>query len=291
MADQDTFEQMLAGKEPAPTAANDQPQADQAAAEPGDGGQDPQSGPPRDERGRFAGRQQDDGSEPEARIPSGRLREEADARRRAEAERDAEREERRRDRERMDALERELRDFRRPAQREEAKPEPYPDVFSDPSGFSGRVMGDAERAVKAAEERMEMRFFNASLEDARDQNPEAFDKAFEAARRADAVVKQRIRQAANPGRELMRWHRQQEAVREYGDDPAAYRKRLREDLLKDPDFRKEAMAAWGNEARGGNGDARPGNVTDLPSVNRITGARESSDSGDDPREAFRKLIG
>ncbi len=63
---------------------------------------------------------------------------------------------------------------------------------------------------------------------------------------------------------------------EIGGDLAGYKKRLRAEFKKDPEFRKEFMADLEGEARGGEG--RSGNVTTLPSLSRAPGGAHRGDA-------------
>lgn len=194
-------------------------------------------------------------------IPPGRLREEAEARRAAEAEA-------RELRARIDALER--------AQRQPPQPPPQqppqqqgPDMFADPEGWAA-----AERARMMQE--FNNRRFNDSLADAAEQHGEKFQEAWKAINALapgpeSAAIAQRIYNAPNPGREVMKWHQQQSLMAEIGNDPAAYRDRMRQELLSDPDFRKEFMASLQQDARSGDGGRARTRVQLPPSLNGASG--------------------
>jgi hypothetical protein len=239
----------------------------------------------RDERGRFAAKAEETADEAatgerqattdtttgeqRGAIPSGRLREEADRARRAEAERD---DYKRRNEElasRFADYDRRLAELR---PREAPKPVEVPDVVENPQGYASHVQGTVEQMVQK-------RIIDMSFADAHDTHGKVFEDAFrnlqDAVNGGDAALKARIINAPNPGKALMRWHRDQVALKEIGGDFESYRKRITEDTRKaalaDPEFRKQAMEAWRLEA--GGQPARPqDNVTNLPSVNRATGS-------------------
>lgn len=264
--------------------------ANEPPAEPAPSDQEQQqSGPARDEHGRFAARQTE---EPEGtseqpqpvedepkrhHVPlseylSEREKRQAFERRAEEAERERQR------------YERELAQARQPKR----EPQPPPNILDDPDGYANHV----RQTIRAEMVRERL---DASFDDAREQHGEAFDKAFSSLMArvdaGDTRLRAEIVNAPNPGRALMRWHRQQEALREIGDDPTAYKTKLRQELLSDEAFRKEAMAAWGAQPAAGQTD-RP-NVTGLPSVNGATGARSGAAGADssDARVVFQSIAG
>lgn len=280
--EQEIFDELTSGMG-ADAPANEPP------AEPEPSGQEQQqSGPARDEHGRFAARQTEEpegtsepppGGEEEPKRHHVPLSEYLSEREKRQAfERRAEEAERERQR-----YERELAQARQPRR----EPPPPPNVLDDPDGFASHVR--QQLRAEMVRERI-----GVSFEDAKEQHGEAFDKAFAALRSryedGDTRLRDEIVNAPNPGRALMRWHRQQEALREIGDDPTAYRTKLRQELLSDEAFRKEAMAAWGAPAAGQTD--RP-NVTGLPSVNGATGARSGAAGADssDARVVFQSIAG
>ena len=77
----------------------------------------------------------------------------------------------------------------------------------------------------------------------------------------DPALKARMQQSRDPGETLIEWHREQKTRAEVGGDLTAYTQRLREEALKDPEFRKAAMEAWRTDAQPQN-NGRP--RVDLP---------------------------
>jgi hypothetical protein len=154
-------------------------------------------------------------------VPPGRLREEAEGRRVAEAEA-------RELRARIEAIERGQQ--RQPQQQE---PPPEPDMFADPEGWANNLRNGMAR-------QFEERRINASMGEAEEEHGDAFREAFQALQGSgNPQLVGAILNANNPGRELMRWHDRAAAMREIGGDPVAYRQRLREELLQDPEVRRD----------------------------------------------------
>lgn len=274
--DKDIFQSALGSEEP---VQKPEPKAEEKPKE-----------QPRDETGKFAPKAEEPTkvepakSEPakiEAKpepdksdaIPAWRLREEAEARRAAE--------ERAADFQRREAA------LRR--QLQEARPVEKPiDLLEDPDGYARTLEQKVERKLLT-------RFLDASFEDARDQHGEKFDKAFAALEQVvqmgDTALRDRIVNSGNPGRALMRWHQDRETMGAISKSGGldGYRKQVFEEALKDPEFRKRAMEAWRDEATGGQ---RPNTVTQLPSLNKATGA--GNQPGDDEvlsdSELFKSVV-
>lgn len=245
---------------------------------------------PRDPLGRYAPKAEEPEAQPEqitpeqpkteddrSDVPSWRLREVSEGRRAAE--------------ERAAQLERQLEEMRRENTRRQPRPQPQPvempDPISDPKGYAAAVR--AEIRTEMLRDKVD-----SSLEEAREQHGEKFDRAFMALESSgDQMLKNRVINAANPGRELMRWFNQQEAFREIGGDIESYRKKLRDEAraeaMKDPDFRKAVMDAMRAEATQ---QPRPENVAQLPSLAAATGsgASQPDRQPETDREFFKDAI-
>jgi hypothetical protein len=190
-------------------------------------------------------------------IPPGRLREESDARRVAEAET-------RELRARLENLERNQRQ----PQQQQQQPE-KPDMFADPEGFERQLRADITADFSA-------RHVNASLTDAREEHGEKFDEAYQALIRTgqsgDRQTVQQVWDSPNPGRALMRWHNRQQVIRDVGSDPQAYRTRVARELMEDPEFRKEMVETLRNDAMNGGNRGTPRTRVRLPaSLNGASG--------------------
>lgn len=154
-----------------------------------------------------------------------------------------------------------------------------PDVFADPKGFENSILNKAEH-------RYTLRRVEETFGDAHEEHGKEFEAAYGALTKldntspTDRATVQRISKAPNPGKALMRWHREQVVAREIGD-PTTYEQRTRDKLLKDPETRKQLLRELREEAEGNTGqnDRRASGKRNLPSLN--SGAGRSSGRGRD----------
>ena len=209
-------------------------------------------------------------------VPSSRLREQSERTRQAEAQAREEREARIRLEERLAALERNGR----PNGQQPEGPQ-KPDMFADPEGYERWLRSDIDRQNNE-------RRVNGSFSEAAEEHGETFQTAFQALRATgDPNLVSSIVGSHNPGRELMRWHDRQGLLRDIGNDPAAYRQRLAQELLSDPEFRKQALTGMRKDAMRGDGDeAGPRTRTRLPpSLSSASGG--GSHRGRDPGRSMK----
>lgn len=174
-----------------------------------------------------------------------------------------------------------------PRQQEQPKAIERPDPIVDPDGYARSVRDEVEAGIIS-------RNVEETFRDAHEEHGNKFEAAYQALTSldrnspSDRALVQRISKSANPGRALMRWHTQQEAVREIGD-PSKYRERVRNELLEDPEFEKAVVARVRERANGGNQQRRPtNNITRLPSLNSSgsgSGRQSRSASDDDDSDA------
>jgi hypothetical protein len=139
-----------------------------------------------------------------------------------------------------------------PPKVEAAKPDP----LLDPEGYE-----------KYLETKFEERLLNdrreASLASAHKTYKTEFEEAYSAAQKQiDPALKARMQQSRDPGETLITWHRERKTQAEIGGDLNAYKERLRQEALKDPEFRKAAMEAWRADASPQTQNGRP--RVDLP---------------------------
>lgn len=233
---------------PEPVAAEPEPPAPVAD------GQPPQAEPPA----------------PDHRIPLSELLNERE--RRQEYAREAER------------LRQENAEYLRQMQALRQPVQPPPDMFADPDGFRGSIDERLAQIEQRFQQQRQVDRLNISFELAAEKAPEGFQKAFSDLEKTikeerDYALRDRIVAAPNPGKALLDWHRNREALRETGGDIAAYRERVskeaRESLAKDPEFRKQLLEEMRAEA----GGARPtANPTQMPSLNRVAAAAPNAGS-------------
>ncbi len=186
---------------------------------------------------------------------------------RAEQERDQERQSRADLERRFQMLERQMVQARQP-------PKETPDVWSDPEGF---VRAQLE-PVRSGQEAVLERISRAMAVDKFGQ--EAVNTAMSELERQMMTnpnarfEHQRIMASDHPYGELVAWHKRQNALKEIGEDPSAYKARILEDAKKDPAFIAAVIEAARTQAQqpAANG-ARPQTAVNLPpSLNRTTGS-------------------
>jgi hypothetical protein len=277
VSDEDLFNEAKADQAPEPTAV-----AAESETPPPEAGDQP-----RDEHGRFAPKAGDtpapaDATPPPAdepppesdggHIPAWRLREEAENRRAAEA--------------KYQQLEREIAELRRnpPKPAEPPKPQEMPDPLLDPAGYQAHLRNEWQEALKAQAGEISLRY-------ARRANPERFAKAYAEVQNGSPADRARIRDAPDPGDELLAWYSEREAIREVGPDPAAYKQRILDEALKDPAYLAKAAAALRLSVvpSTGNGLRQPSPVRLPPSLNGITPSGAAI-AGDDDTDMSDEAI-
>lgn len=152
-----------------------------------------------------------------------------------------------------------------------------PDIFENPDAF-------VQARVQSSEARQyQVMMYNAKLvaearftEQAVTEAQEAFD-ALVTQGRIHPAEAQQVMSSPNPFAEAVKWHQRHKVVSEVGTDPNAYREKLLEQALNDPDFRKRADALWRSQA--GVPAASPqtrAQVINLPSLSRVGSAALTS---------------
>jgi len=220
-----------------------------------------------------AGEQAPEEEKPEEHVPSWRLREINEEKRRIEAERDQMRTE-------FARMQAQIAQFQRAQQAQQAPPPPDPVL--DPQGFARQVREEmrAEFFQQQASDRLTM-----NLEMAHLRHGDKFEKAYEAliveGQRGNSQLVRHFVAQPNPGEAIVRWHTQNELLREVGADLPAYKQKTRDELLKDPEFLAQAVEAHHRLATGG--QSQPNTVVKLPpSLSKATGNAEQP-SGPQPR--------
>lgn len=247
----------------------------------------------RDEHGRF--RKRDDGDEGEDEgegeggeeddqeqqrseaIPAWRLREVAEERRQLREQMAAIQRERDAYAARVAAYERQQRELQRQQQR--------PDFISDPAGYHQWVEQERQRMREEFRGEMRNARINETFEAIREQEPERFQRAWatlcRAGEQGDPIF-ERVRNAQQPGRALMRWFGDLEVLHEIGGDINSFRQKEADRLMADPEFRKAAMEQWRDQANGdGRGERSSGGPRNLPSIHRMTGSNRPLEDRDD----------
>lgn len=240
-------------------------------------------------------------TEREGRVPSGKLREANERARAAEAalkelqtkvetERGTSRKEVDDLRAQMNGILAALQQRPQSQQQDEKKTDTVPDLFENPTAFVEHLQKGFQTELSARDRRLdEMRVEN-SMAIAHAFHKDVFEAAYQAVTTLDqknldnqATVR-RIWTSPNPGEALVQWHKRNETLREVGDDPSAYKTRIRaeerEALMKDPEFRKQLIAELRGEASGANG-GEPRTAVRLPkSLNGAAGGNAASRESD-----------
>lgn len=256
---------------------------------------EPEAGQHRDEKGRFAAKEEEpkpetvevqpeqpkleDQPKPEARdgIPSWRLKEEADARR-SEAER-------------ANRLERELAEMRGMVQRQQKQAEPAkaPDFWEDQPGFVRHEASALVDPVKS--EIATLREFYSRKEAIREHGVEKVTAAYNAldqgirSRDPEAImIYQRSMDSMDPFGDIMNWHQKQTLFSQVGSDPNAWFEKQLEERLKDQAFSGKML----ERIRGNVQQQRPP-VTQLPpSLSKATAAAPPGDDEDEGEAGLLK---
>lgn len=178
---------------------------------------------------------------------------------------------------------------RQPAQVEQPKPaekQTKPDPLIDPDGYEKYLEAKVEEKLLSNQR-------ESSLHAAHGKYKTEFEEAYSAAQKAvDPALKARMHATRDPGETLIQWHRENKTKAEIGNDLTAYKQRLRDEALKDPEFRKAAMAAWEAEAQP-QVNGRP--VVKLPpslnGASRSNAALRSSNEDVDDSSLFDQITG
>lgn len=118
----------------------------------------------------------------------------------------------------------------------QASPQPQPvkmpDVFQDPEGFARSMQQQMEQVQLNTS-------LNASEIAARQvHGDEAVDAALASAK--NAGIQQQFLNHRHPWGEMVKWHEQQSFLQEVGNDPEAYKQRLRDEIRQE--FEAEQVA-------------------------------------------------
>lgn len=269
ISDQELFDQANADEAP----------ADEVVAEPVEAPVE-QPEQSRDEQGRFAGKPENEPTEPLAtdppartpvddnapQVPSWRVREIN--------------EEKRTLADKVAALEAERLQWQRQAPPQPAQqPQPAPaavrpDPLLDPEGYANAIRQEL-REERLNEQREE------SLLRARETSQQEFDEAYAAAQKAvDPVLKARMQSSRDPGKTLLQWHREEKTKAEVGTDLTAFRQREQERLLSDPAFLAKAVEKARASAQPSGQPAGKPAVSLPPSLTRATNASADSSADD-----------
>jgi Arc/MetJ-type ribon-helix-helix transcriptional regulator len=195
--------------------------------------------------------------EPEDRVPSARLREEAEARRKAERE--------------LAQWQARYEEATRKAQPQE--PQHKPDIFENASEF---VRSEITPELQQYQQHLYRLDRRVAIAEHGKEKVEAAQAKFDELLRdgkIDEIEARRVMSSPEPFSEAVNWYARYQTLQEVGTDPAAYKTRLREELMKDPAFVAEVLQQARQTAPkvGGPASAAP----NLPSLTRVGSATVS----------------
>lgn len=215
-------------------------------------------------------------------IPSGRLREESEARRRAERERDDLRAQ-------MAML------ARQPPQQQRSNEPQKIDLFENPSGFVQQELRPyLEQISNDFQMQREAMSLDFALQRHGNERVGAARQALEQGMaRNDPnawATYNRAMGSHDPYGVIVRWHNDGETLRSIGGDLDGYKKRILEEALSDPDYRRRVIeAAKGQAQANGNSVARPVTVASSPSLGNIgAGGGEAQIAEPSDADLFRQ---
>lgn len=209
----------------------------------------------------------------EPAIPPARLREEADARRAAERDRDELKE-------RLARLEGQLR---QPVQQQEQR---RPAEFWDNPDEWGRSLVTPIHE-QLFQQRQGVSRLLAEEKHGADTVKAAYD-ALGQAMQADPAVQAdylRIMRSNHPYGELIAWHKNRQVLSEIGNDPAAYRNRVLEEAMKDPEVQQRFLAQIRGAAQPTVEPPNRSSVPAIPSLQSIGTAATPAAAGGEPSDA------
>lgn len=207
---------------------------------------------------------------PEPAIPPARLREEADARRAAERDRDELKH-------RLTRLEAQLQ-----PQHQAARP---PEFWDNPDEWGRSLVTPIHEQL--FQQRQGVSRLLAEEKHGSD-NVRAAYHALGQAMQADPAVQTdylRIMRSNHPYGELVAWHKKRQAFDEIGGDPAAYRNRVLDEAMRDPEVQQRFLAQLRGAAQPNIEAPRRSAVPHIPSLQGIGTAAGPASAAGDPSDA------
>lgn len=244
----------------------------------------------RDDQGRFAARQAEEAAQQqqdtqsaqqqrEGFVPSGRLREEREAREAAE----------RRFNEAQANWQRQMQaiEARLPKQEQPKRP----DLFENPDGAIDHGVRQAVDPIKS--EIGQLREFYSQREAVREHGAEKVNAAKQALEQGMSVrdpeawaIYNRAMQSMDPYGDIVNWHQQKSVFSQIGSDPNAwFGKTLDERLASDPKFAAEIMQKIQNSVQGQNNSQAQQQIVVPPNLRRSPGARAGNEESGDMSNA------
>lgn len=209
---------------------------------------------------------------PEPAIPPARLREEADARRAAERDRDELKH-------RLYRLEAQLQQHQSQAA---ARP---PEFWDNPDEWGRSLVTPIHEQL--FQQRQGVSRLLAEEKHGSDTVRAAYN-ALGQAMQADPAVQTdylRIMRSNHPYGELVAWHKNRRVIDEIGGDPAAYRNRVLDEAMRDPEVQQRFLAQLRGAAQPTFQPPRRSAVPHIPSLQGIGTAAGPASAAGDPSDA------
>lgn len=184
------------------------------------------------------------------------------------------------EREKRQAAERERQNFQQQLwqlqqqlQAKERQEEPA-DIFADPQAYQSQVQQSMDQRLKAMEGNFSLRLAAYKHGDA---FHEAWAEMMNRTQSGDDSMRQQVLQSPDPGETLVQVYQREQTLKEVGTDPSAYKAKVMEDALNDPEFLAKAL----EKARAQAGTQPKNNKIDLPpSLNKVASAASATDDSD-----------
>jgi hypothetical protein len=242
----------------------------------------------RDEKGRFAAKEQEEEAQAAEVEPEQPQAEKVDHRIPL-TELLNEREKRQTEQRQREALQRELETLRHQLQPQRPK-EAAPDQFQDPEGYNAYWENRLAEQSQTVEQRFRNQEANFSLRLAHMQHGELFEKAYQAlldtAERGDRTAAQAVASSPDPGATLVNWYKREQVIAQVGTNPEEYVQKKLEEALNDPEFLAKAL-----EKARGVASTQPTQVKLPPSLNKATAARSAGDNDSSDASLYHHAIG
>jgi len=253
---------------------------------------------PRDELGRFAPKEETTEAAPaevkppteqppfepakddaEGQVPSWRLREIREARDAAERRVTEREQELFQTRQQMQAFQQQLAQLQKP------KEEPV-NWFDNPDSALQQRMAPVEERFAQLQQEMRLttsRAMAIAVHGAKavTEMEQAIGKAMRENHPDMPTLQMQLRNASDPAEVAMQWHTRTKLLAETGGNLDAYRQKILDDAMKDPDFQAKVIESARGQASQPN-SGRPPPINLPPSLNRAsgTGASQAPEAGD-----------
>ena len=210
--------------------------------------------------------------ETDAQVPSWRLREIREAK---EAEIAKQTEALTQERNKVAQFEAQVQQLQTQLNQHQQKP--APDMFEKPDEWQQHIQGDYQQQIQTFQQEQAKQM--ARLEAMTIHGADTVQTAMEAAIKAEASnpsLGARIAGSPNPYTEAVNWHKESQVHEQIGEGGIdAFRERTREELMKDPEFRKQVVESLRGEA-GGVGNTTTQTIPSLNNAPRV----QVKDNGD-----------